>query len=185
MVQTTDIHGSESTRSNRVYLIGMPGVGKSSVARELNTLLGWTWFDTDACVVCGSCMTIPQIFARYGEEEFRKRESDCLYRASLMVDAVIATGGGSPLYRNAMDLMLKTGTVIYLEASVQTLLTRLRGSESDRPLLTGTDTEVEKQLRMLLLERKETYELAHKTIQTDGKLRDEIAGEIGVLVNKG
>jgi hypothetical protein len=38
---------------------------------------------------------------------------------------------------------------------------------------------------MLLLERKETYELAHKTIQTDGKLRDEIAGEIGVLVNKG
>jgi shikimate kinase len=184
MVQTASGQGVESARINRVYLIGMPGDGKNTIARLVSEKRGWTWLDTDACVTCKSCMTIAEIFDRYGEEEFRKREADCLYQASMIVDVIIATGGGSPIYRNAIDIMRASGIVIFLDASIETLLTRLRGSESVRPLLTGRGATIERQLMKLLEERRKTYEKAHFVIVTDGKSPEEIADEVVAILRE-
>jgi shikimate kinase len=123
-------------------------------------------------------MTIPQIFARYGEEEFRKRESDCLYRASLMVDAVIATGGGAPMYRNAMERMRSTGMVVFLHASIPTVIERLGTSDVARPLLAKSGASIEQVLSETLAHRERIYRLADCVVQTDEKSVAEIAEEV-------
>jgi len=177
MVQTTPGAGVESARSKRVYLIGMPGVGKSVIGHIVARHLGWNYVDTDACVECQSGMSITEVFESLGEEGFRRHEADCLLRASGLREAVIATGGGTPVFHKGMDLMRASGTVIYLEATIETLMRHLRQSTGRRPLLKGSQTP-DVTLKELLENRAETYHRAHVIVRVDEKTPEQIAEEI-------
>lgn len=142
-----------------VVLVGMMGVGKSSLGRRLATLLGWSFFDADDEIEKAAQMTIPEIFATYGEPFFRDGERRVIAR--LMEEdsrrKVIATGGGAFCNAETRDLILQRGIAVWLDSDVDTLVERTARREN-RPLLKdGDPREIIARLRE---ERRPVYEKA-------------------------
>jgi shikimate kinase len=118
-----------------VYLIGMPGCGKSSAGRELASLLDMPFVDLDAEIVREAGKTIPEVFREDGEEHFRDLESDALARVASGPAAVVACGGGMPLREGNRETMHRTGTVVWLNVPLASLRRRIRDLLDARPLV--------------------------------------------------
>lgn len=134
----------------RLYLIGLPGVGKSTVGKLLASKLNYKYIDMDQYIEQKACMFIDEIFKLYGEEYFRALESNVLIEFNNMDNVVISTGGG--VIKNIKNKKLMDGKVIYLTAPINVIQNRCDNSNIIRPLL-----EV-KTVNDLYLERKEMYE---------------------------
>lgn len=134
----------------RLYLIGMPGCGKSSLGKELALKLNYKFIDMDEYIEQKACMFIDEIFEAYGEEWFRAFERNVLIEFKSMDNVIIATGGG--VIKNKKNKELMDGKCIYLMASLDDIKKRLESSGIVRPLLK------EKTVEQLFFERKELYE---------------------------
>lgn len=160
-----------------IILIGFMGSGKTSVGIRLSYRLRRTLTDTDKKIERLYRMSISEIFERFGEEEFRKMETQCLEK--LLEEPggrIISVGGGLPMRGCNRELLKKLGTVVYLRVKPHTVCRRL-ASDTSRPLLQGEDRE--EKVRSLLEERSPVYESAADIIiDVDEKIVDEIAGEI-------
>lgn len=156
-----------------IILAGMPGSGKTTVARELEKL-GKTVVDTDAEIV-KRYGAITEIFAVRGEEYFRDLETQTVAEASALENAVISTGGGTLLRESNVNALKACGKIVYLRTQPDTLLKRVEGN-ADRPLLLGdTRGRIEK----LFAERAPVYEWAADLIvDTDNLTPEQIAGKI-------
>jgi shikimate kinase len=121
--------------TNKVYIIGFMGSGKTTTGMKLAGLLGWGFTDLDKCIEEDAGMTIPEIFSIHGEDWFRKVESKMLRNLQPMKNKVVSTGGGTPCYGDNMDFMLETGLTIYLKLNPGQLKSRLAGTNGERPLL--------------------------------------------------
>jgi len=138
-----------------VYLVGMPGSGKSSVGRALAPLLSLPFVDLDEEVEEQVGRSVAEIFERGGEGTFRLAESRALAAVAAGGRAVVACGGGIVLDPSNRALLTSTGVVVYLEAAVETLGARV-GDGEGRPLLQeGGDAQTE--LRALLADRDPLY----------------------------
>jgi len=125
-------------RRGNLFLVGMPGCGKSTLGRVLARSLGKTFIDADHELEQRLGVSISTIFEIEGEEIFRNREEETLARLAQRVDIVLATGGGVVL-RSANREMLKAGgTVLYLHATPEVTWERTRHSKN-RPLLQTAD----------------------------------------------
>lgn len=139
-----------------VVLVGMMGVGKSSVGRRLATLLHMPFVDADEEIETAAQMTIPEIFAAYGEGYFRDGERRVIAR---LIDGagnrkVIATGGGAFVNAETRALILDRAIAVWLDSDVDTLVERV-GRKSNRPLLQqGDPREI---LTRLRAEREGAY----------------------------
>lgn len=134
----------------RVYLIGFMGSGKSTAGNKLAISLGWSFIDLDKEIEQKTCLTINELFTKFGEDYFRKIETDTLRNLTSPDDAVIATGGGSPCYNDNLDYMIGTGLTVYLKMTPGQLKSRLTGSYGERPL---TKDKNEKQLTVYIREK--------------------------------
>ncbi|MBR6072552.1 MAG: shikimate kinase [Acholeplasmatales bacterium] len=134
----------------RLYLIGMPGSGKSTLGKKLSKRLKYTFIDMDNYIEKKACMFVDEIFDKYGEEYFRALEKNTLNEFLDMNDVVIATGGGVIKDKNNKSLM--DGKCIYLYVRPEALEKRLEQSKIVRPLL------MEKSVYTLYDERKDLYE---------------------------
>ena len=134
-----------------VALIGMPGSGKTAVAKKLASLLGLMSVDTDELIEFEVGMTPAQIFDKHGEKIFREYETKALSSAVKMENIIISTGGGIVENKANIDL-LSDCYVIYLSASKNALISRLRNT--DRPLLRGNLSD---KLDSLYNKRKNLY----------------------------
>src|SRR3954452_6546055 len=112
----------------------MPGSGKSSVGRALAPLLNIPFVDLDEEVEQQSRRTVAEIFASGGEGAFRLAESRALAAAAASGRSVVACGGGIVLDPSNRALLASSGVVVYLEAPVETLRSRV-GDGRGRPLL--------------------------------------------------
>jgi shikimate kinase len=121
-----------------VFLIGMPGSGKSTVGRLLARETGRSFIDSDREIEARSGVSIATIFELEGEAGFRKRESQVLDELTQRSDLVLATGGGAVLAETNREHLKSRGLVIYLQASTDELVRRTSGDKS-RPLLQGDD----------------------------------------------
>lgn len=121
-----------------VFLIGMPGSGKSTVGRLLAREAGRSFIDCDREIEARSGVTIATIFELEGEAGFRKRESQVLDELTQRTDLVLATGGGAVLAEENRAHLKSRGLVIYLQASTDELVRRTSGDKA-RPLLQGDD----------------------------------------------
>ena len=164
-----------------IILIGMPGAGKSAVGERVASLLGGSFRDLDTEIEARDGRSIPEIFAAEGEGGFRAREAVVL-KIVLERDppTVLATGGGAPCAADNGERLRAAGTVVYLRASVETLLQRTRGG--GRPLLEGDRRE--KRLRALMTKRSACYERADKVVETDDADIDSVAEQIVRWVEK-
>ena len=108
-------------RTRNLLLIGMPGCGKSTVGALLAQRLGRTLVDTDALVEQAAARTIPEIFARDGEEAFRRLEHEALCRVSRESGLVISAGGGIVTRGENLDPLRENSTVIFLRRELEQL----------------------------------------------------------------
>jgi shikimate kinase len=162
---------------NNIILIGFMGSGKSCVGEALAKYLSYSFYDTDKLLEKRAGQSISQIFEDHGEEYFRDMETCLLQDMQSELDqAVLSTGGGMPIRDTNSELLKKLGFVIYLKASRETAVKRLRHDRS-RPLLKGDD--LEERVDKLLSIRTPIYErAAHKIIVTDDKTINQIVTEI-------
>lgn len=148
-----------------IYLLGYMGSGKSTIGRLLADHIGYDFIDFDAYICKKERLTIPEIFETKGEIYFRKAESKHLKNLlkETQKKSVIALGGGTPCYGNAMELLKASGhTTIYLNLSFQILAKRLWEERSDRPLVASINSyeDLEDYVRKHLFERGFYYNQA-------------------------
>ncbi len=163
-----------------IVLVGFMGSGKTLVGRELARIWDRPLVDTDLLIEQAEGMSIPEIFARWGEEGFRERERAAVDRASRLRNVVIATGGGAWLDPNNRCALGRGGISVYLETSADVLVGRL-AEDGGRPLLrVGNPPE---EIRRLLEEREPVYREADLHICTDDATPEQIARHIAERVD--
>ncbi len=165
---------------DNIILIGFMGSGKTSVGIKLSYRLKRTMIDTDKWIEQKQKMTVSEIFASLGEEEFRRMETQCLKKLLDLADGqIISAGGGLPLREENHQLLRQLGKVVYLKADPETVYERLK-SDSTRPLLQVADPK--ERIKTLLFQREPVYEAcADMIVDVSGKSFDEILDSI--LIN--
>ena len=159
-----------------IFLIGFMGAGKSTIARSLVQKLNFPLIEMDERIVKEQGMPISEIFDRYGEEHFRDIESELVKTIGTLEPSVVSCGGGTVLRPENVENMKKSGKIVFLTATPQTIYERVKNS-SDRPILNGHMNVP--YIAELMEKRRPVYEgAAELTISTDGKSREEIADEI-------
>jgi shikimate kinase len=151
-----------------IFLIGMPGAGKTYWGKKVADEFGYTFTDLDIYIEKKEKASIATLFEIEGEDGFRDMENRYLaavIKASAE-DTVIACGGGTPCFFNNMDMMLEAGEVIYLQSSIPCLVNNLQHETTKRPLLKN-NPDIAATLTAMLAERKEDYELAQHILQTE------------------
>lgn len=160
----------------RIFLVGPPGAGKSTVGKHLAAQLQATFFDLDEVIQERAGADIPWIFDVEGESGFRDRESAVVNDFASRDNVVIATGGGVVLSPENRALMSRASTVVYLSASLSTLVSRTAG-KTKRPLLVGKD--VRQVLQDIMTVREPLYrEVADITVASTGGSPQKLAGLI-------
>ena len=147
----------------RLYLIGMPGAGKTTLGRALATAYSVPFLDLDEEIVRREQRSVSEIFARDGEEYFRQREADVLRDVvSQYPQVVLATGGGTPCFHHNLEVLLETGLTLYLAVPVAELVRRLLAVAASRPLLASLPDAAALQSRLCetLAARQQFYDRA-------------------------
>jgi shikimate kinase len=163
--------------SQSIALVGLSGVGKSSVGRRLAAHLGWPLLDTDVLIAEAAGRTVVQIFADSGEPHFRDLESAALEHALAITPCVVSTGGGIVLRAENRALLRSRAVVIWLDAPTETLVARLLAHDEARPLIGGSDPAA--RLEALRAARASLYaEVAHARIHTAGYAVDAICEQV-------
>ena len=162
----------------------MMGSGKSAVGRGLARRLCLKFADSDLEIEKNAGCSVVEIFAREGEEGFRRLEALVIRQMGKEEPLVVATGGGAPAQPGMIDFMTEQGTVVYLRARPETLLGRI-GNAKTRPMLSDLTREGRiDRLKTLQREREPSYSRAQVTIDTDEALVTEIVEEIAGKLNQ-
>lgn len=119
---------------HNIYLVGMPGAGKTTIGRQLARRLQRTFVDADHEIESRTGVRIPLIFDIEGEQGFRERESKVIADLAADTNLVVATGGGAVLRPANRFALKQSGTVVYLQAAPRLLFERTR-LDPNRPLL--------------------------------------------------
>ncbi len=147
-----------------IFLVGLMGSGKTTVGRALAKKLNKRFIDSDHEIEARTGVSIPVIFEIEGEASFRQREADVIRDLTAQDNIILATGGGAILNPESRRLLEQRGTVIYLRASIHSILQRTR-NDKNRPLLRTADPR--KKLEELESQRHPLYqEIAHVVIET-------------------
>lgn len=148
--------------SKFVFIIGMPGSGKSTLGKKIANQLNIPFTDLDVYITNTSGLSIEQWFSSKGESAFRDREKQALEELIALQAAVISCGGGTPCYNQVIEYLTANGCVVYLKASTELLLHRLNKQGQQRPMFSGLNQEqIKNKLEDLLMEREGYYEQAH------------------------
>lgn len=147
-------YNPQVSANNNIYLVGMPGAGKTTVGRKLAKRLQREFVDADHEVEARTGVRIPLIFDIEGEQGFRDRESKVIAELARESNLVVATGGGAVLRPENRAVLERGGTVIYLHVAPHLLFERTR-LDPNRPLLQVADPM--KKIEELFAERDPLY----------------------------
>lgn len=145
-----------------IYLIGMMGVGKSTIGKLLAKQLEYRFLDTDTTIEQLTQQSVTQLFNTAGEDEFRQLETRILAEVSAYTRTIVATGGGIAIKLDNWN-HLQQGLVIWLDADVDTLVKRLKYDRT-RPLL-DTPGDLAPKLAQILAARRDRYAAADLRIE--------------------
>jgi shikimate kinase len=137
-----------------IYLIGLMGVGKTTIGRQLAKAMHWPFYDSDKVIEETTGVDIPTIFAYEGEEGFRIREQGVIQQLCGEQGVVVATGGGSVLKAENREILRNSGFVVYLQCSIDKIMYRTR-HDTQRPLLQTANPRLK--LKALLEQRDPLY----------------------------
>jgi|SRR6478672_12626982 len=158
-----------------LYLVGMMGVGKTTIGKLLAQTLNYRFFDTDALISKITQQSINEIFNSAGEPAFREIESQVLAELSAYTYLVVATGGGIILKRENWSY-LHHGMIVWLDVPVDLLMLRLQ-HDTTRPLL--RDPDPAGKLQSLLNQRQSLYAQADVRISVSaGETPEQVATRV-------
>ncbi|MFN3402966.1 MAG: shikimate kinase [Cytophagaceae bacterium] len=126
----------------RIYLIGLPGSGKSTIGRQLSLEMKMTFVDTDEEIIKQEGNSIKEIFEKRGENYFRKVESEVLKKVSQIENVIISTGGGTPCFFDNMKVIKENGKSIFIDVSPEEIVSRMWATgNQNRPMTEGKSKE--------------------------------------------
>lgn len=165
--------------SCNIILIGLMGVGKSVIGKELADRLSMEFIDTDNLIESKEGKSIREIFDERGESYFRQLEADLLKELKLE-NTVVSTGGGMPVYHNNMDTLAELGERVYLEITPDRLSTRLWVVRKKRPLLKEVQSidELEMVIAEQLSLREKFYKKSDFILDVNDKASCEIVEDL-------
>ncbi|MBB3952061.1 shikimate kinase [Aureimonas jatrophae] len=165
----------ERLGSRPVVLVGLMGAGKTTVGRRLAQALNLPFVDTDGEIEAASRMSVSELFAAYGEPEFRALEARVVARLVEAGSQVIATGGGAFMSEATRRLLRERATTVWLRAEIDVLMERVL-KRPTRPLLQTTDP---RQTMLQLMERRyPIYAEADIHVESRNVRREQIVREI-------
>ena len=150
--------------TTNIFLVGLMGSGKTTIGRAIAKRLNKRFVDADHEIEARTGASIPLIFEIEGEASFRQREADVICDLTAQEGIVLATGGGAVLNETSRQLLKERGIVVYLRASVSSILQRT-SHDRNRPLLQTADPKA--RIEELSQQRGPLYEeVAHITVET-------------------
>jgi shikimate kinase len=151
------------------------GAGKTAIGRRVSSMLDLPFTDSDHEIESVSRMTVPDLFERYGEAEFRALEQRVIARLLETGPQVLSTGGGAFMNEQTRSAIAAHGLSVWLKADVDILLDRV-SKKQNRPLLQNANPRAV--LEKLMVERYPVYALADVTVPTRDERKEVIAGEV-------
>ncbi|GJD77250.1 shikimate kinase [Methylobacterium gregans] len=161
------------TRS--IVLVGLMGAGKSTVGRRLAQRLGLIFKDADHEIEAAAGLTIPDIFAIYGEPSFRDGEERVIARLLRAGPLVLATGGGAFMRDATRARVGESGVSVWLKAELDVLMRRVR-KRGNRPLLETEDPEAT--MRALMEARHPVYAEADVEVLSRDVSHDRVVDDV-------
>lgn len=171
MLQSPSSHPYPRT----ITLIGMMGVGKSTIGRRLACRLNMPFSDSDIEIEEAAGQTISEIFARFGKSHFRDGERRVISRLIAGEPKILAVGGGAFMDEETRQLVLEKTLAIWIKADVDVLAERITKRE-DRPLLIGHD--IRTRLQELAAVRDKFYAMAPLHVWTGAQPHEEMVDAI-------
>jgi shikimate kinase len=164
------------TFSKSIFLVGMPGSGKSTLGRSLARHFDLEFVDTDHVMVTRTGVPVTTIFEIEGETGFREREAQLIEEFTQQKGIVLATGGGAILRESNRHALRDRGLVIYLRARLDDLVERTK-RDNKRPLLQGKSPR--EALQTLLAARDPLYnQVAHLTVDSGRQSVARLTGHV-------
>lgn len=151
-----------------LFILGYMGSGKTTFGKALSEATGLRFIDLDFYIEQRFHASVREIFAKHGEEGFRRIERDMLHEVGGFEDTIISCGGGTPCFFDNVDFMNAMGNTLWLQASRESLFSRLIRKREKRPLLAGrSDDEIREIIDRQLIAREPFYSKALHVWQSD------------------
>lgn len=158
-----------------VVFVGLMGAGKTAIGRKVASMLGLPFIDSDHEIETASRMSIPELFERYGEAEFRALEQRVIQRILEGGAQVLSTGGGAYMNSQTRRTISERAVAVWLRAELDVLMERV-AKKQNRPLLKNADPRAV--MQRLMDERYPVYAEADVTVLTRDEKKDVIATEV-------
>lgn len=158
-----------------IVFVGLMGAGKTAIGRKVAAELGLPFVDSDQEIETASRMTIPELFERYGEPEFRALEQRVIARVLEAGSQVLSTGGGAFMNDHTREIIAGHGVSVWLKADIDVLMERV-SKKQNRPLLKTADPRAT--MQGLMDERYPVYATADVTVVTREERKEVIAAEV-------
>ena len=158
-----------------IVIVGLMGAGKSTIGKKLAQMLGLSFIDADTEIETVSRMTIAELFAAYGEAEFRDLERRVIRRILRSGPRVLATGGGAFMNEATRRTIAKAGISVWLKAELDVLMERV-GRKGNRPLLKTADPRAT--MQSLMDSRYPVYAEADITVLSRDERKDVMVVEV-------
>jgi shikimate kinase len=171
-----DIAGAIRERLGQrvVVFVGLMGAGKTAIGRKVAATLNLPFVDSDHEIETVSRMSVPELFERYGEPEFRALEQRVIERLLHEGPRIVSTGGGAFMNAQTREAIAQYGVSVWLKADLDILMERV-SKRQNRPLLKNADPRAV--MMKLMDDRYPVYALADITVQTRDAKREIITGE--------
>lgn len=172
-----ETHGTLLGRlgSRSIVFVGLMGAGKTAIGRKVATMLSLPFIDSDQEIESVSRMTVPELFERYGETEFRALEQRVILRVLENGPQVLSTGGGAFMNAQTREAIAAHGVSVWLKAELDLLMDRV-SKKQNRPLLKSADARAV--LERLMAERYPVYATSDVTVPTRDDRKEVIAAEV-------
>ena len=158
-----------------IVFVGLMGAGKTAIGRKVAAMLALPFVDSDQEIESVSRMTVPELFERYGETEFRALEQRVILRVLENGPQVLSTGGGAFMNAQTREAIASHGVSVWLKAEIELLMDRV-SKKQNRPLLKSADPRAV--LERLMAERYPVYAEANVTVPTRDDRKEVIAAEV-------
>ena len=164
-------------KKNNIVLVGMTGVGKTTMGRFLSKEISCSFIDIDIEIEKATNLKIKDFFKTYGEYEFRKIEKSIFIENFYKYKySVISPGAGIFYDKEIIDIILNESTCIFLKAKIDYLISRLKKNISNRPML--NEGKLEETLKQMYTERIKYYAKSHITIDVEETSISDILSKI-------
>ncbi len=160
-----------------IILVGMTGVGKTTIGKVLSRDIGTNFIDIDQEIEKITNLKIKDFFRIYGESEFRKLEEKCMLKFLNYKEKLIISPGAGILKNQILkEEIFKSSICIFLKAKISSIIFRLKKNLSNRPLL--NKGKLEENLKEMYINRINDYEKSHITIDVDNISVSEVISKI-------